>query len=120
MRWLINNEPRYAHLARGARTRAELLAESQVWLSGVWLDRAVAGERACRRLSDRLALRARLYGKMSLGDRAHAVARLYHNGAYTVDGGFGLGRDVLAKDIAFGILLRRLLVPWRVEAAPAK
>jgi glycosyltransferase involved in cell wall biosynthesis len=120
MRWRVNNGLRYAQLAHMAGARADLLAESQARLSGVWLDRAIAGERACRRLSDRLRLRARLYGKISMWDRARLVAQLYREGAYTSDGGFGLRQEVLVKDIAFGILLQRLLVPGKTRMAGDK
>jgi len=53
-------------------------------------------------------------------DRARLVAQLYREGAYTSDGGFGLRQEVLVKDIAFGILLQRLLVPGKTRTAGDK
>ncbi len=48
-------------------------------------------------------------------NRARLVAQLYREGAYISDGGFGLRQEVLVKDIAFGTLLQRLLVPGKVR-----
>ena len=115
-RWLTNHGAKYAALARAAHMRAAILAECQARLDGVWLDRAAAGERACLLLADRLAKRARLYGDASVWERARLVIGLYRGGAYATDRGFGLGREVLVKDLAIGIVLRRLLHPSHDEA----
>ena len=109
LRWRTNHGPKYRTLAEVARVRAAILSASQARLEGVWRDRAVRGEQACLRLADRLALRARLYGNASITERARLVLRLHRHGAYHADSGFGLGREVLVKDIAFGILLQRFL-----------
>lgn len=120
LRWLTNNGPKYVRLAHVARVRAQILAECQRRLSGVWLDRAISGEQACSRLADRLALRARLYGNATLRERAGIVRKLHRLGAYAADNGFGLGREVRTKDITLGILVPRFLVPLRQETATGK
>jgi glycosyltransferase involved in cell wall biosynthesis len=116
---LTNHGPEYALLGQAARARAAILRACQTRLAGTWLERAEAGERACLRLADRLAMRAALYGEAPIWHRAAILARLYRDGAYAFDGGFGLGRQALAKDAA-GLLLRPVLIAPEPRRTPGE
>lgn len=115
LRLFKNNASRYAKLSHVAAVRAEILSKSQSRLSGVWLDRARAGQQGCQRMADRLALRARLYSSGSLAERAQIFLRLRRSNAYSVDNGFGLTHEVMVKDMTLGVLFQRFLIPPQAE-----
>lgn len=98
-RWTANPHGRYMALLLSAQSRASVLAAARPRLSGVWAERAALGEDGCRRLADRLALRLRIYGDEGLPARAGAALELCRAGAYRADGGFGLGRNGLIRDV---------------------
>ncbi len=108
---LTNHGPEYGLLAKAAQGRATTLRDAQLRLTGLWLDRAKAGEAACARLAHRLALREELYGPTPIRRRAAILAQLHRTGAYAHDGGFGLGRAALTKDLAAALFLKPLLRP---------
>ncbi len=107
--WLTNPGGRYHKLATAARDRAVILAESQGRLTGVWRDRAMAGEQRCLQLASRLESRAQLYECAAITSRIDRLVGLYREGTYRDRSGWGFNRSSLAKDAVLGVLLRPFL-----------
>lgn len=107
--WLTNPGERFRKLAAAARNRAAILAESQGRLTGVWRERAIAGEQRWSALAFRLECRGRLYDGSSIARRFGSLVELYSKDGYRDRNGWGFSRSALAKDTVLGVLLRPFL-----------
>lgn len=110
LRWLWNHHGRYEVLAYLSQVRAAILAESQLRLNGVWRERAIAGEQAYLDYAEQFRLRAQMYGDASPLERVKLLVQLRRNGSYRPSSNWNLGRAALAKDLAFGVMLKPFLI----------
>jgi glycosyltransferase involved in cell wall biosynthesis len=115
--FLRDSSEDYRLFAAAAKVRAAILAEARPRLEGAWRARAIAGEQGLLRYAERLTQRATLYSARSAVTRLAALARLCRSGAYGTDGGFGFGRNSLAKDVLLSVLPRSIVTPTHPDAA---
>ncbi len=109
--WLWNNGGRYKILAHLSRVRAEILADAKSRLSGIWRERAVAGEQAYLRYAEQFGLRGQLYSDAQILERVKLLLQLRRTGSYQAAGKWSFGRSALAKDVALGLVLKAFLIP---------
>ncbi|HWB51572.1 MAG TPA: glycosyltransferase [Stellaceae bacterium] len=108
LRWrlwpsLRGRAQQYAALEAGAAARAAILARLAEMLAGDWPERAAAAALKYRALQELYAQRRRLYGSMSLPDRAGAFRGLLASRGYRAKEAWGLGPKALFADFCLGV-----------------
>ncbi len=113
-RWINTRVPEFAHLARAARVRAEILDAAIPRLDdprfdGSWKPRAEQAVGRYRRLAQHLALRAEAYDAAGLRARSRAWISLLGNGAYGSQTRWTFGRKAALVDLGCALASRSVL-----------
>jgi glycosyltransferase involved in cell wall biosynthesis len=105
----------YAALEMGAGSRAAILGQLALILTGEWQSRTNAGAEKYRALARLYEERHRIYGSVNLRDRAAAFHKLLMNNGYRAKRDWGLGAKALLTDFCLG-----LPTGYRLSAAGAR
>jgi glycosyltransferase involved in cell wall biosynthesis len=93
----------YAALESGAASRASILEQLAVALTGEWRSRANLGAKRYRALEQLYGERRQVYGSESCYDRATAFHRILTQRGYRAKRDWGLGTKALLADLCLGL-----------------